>query len=56
MTYNFEDILDSIRVELYEQTKELKNKEVVEATNLNASRIAEQYGINIVKKAASANK
>lgn len=49
MTNDFENQLDRIRVELYERTKTMTNKEAVYTTNENAKKIAAQYGIKIVK-------
>lgn len=50
MTNEFENQLDRIRVDLYEQTKNMTNSEVVRVTNENAKKIAEQYGIKIAKE------
>ena len=49
MKENFEDLLDAIRVELYEQTKDMTNSEAARVTNEHAKKIAEEYGIKIVK-------
>jgi len=51
MTDDFEAQLDQIRVELYEQTKAMSNKDTAHITNENARRIAERYGIRIVQSA-----
>jgi len=49
MTDDFEAQLDKIRVALYEETKAMPNKDAAHITNENARRIAERYGIRIVK-------
>ena len=50
MKNDFEDQLDQIRIEIYENMKGKSTKEIVEETNANARKIAEKYGITIVKK------
>lgn len=55
MTANdFEDELDAIRVELYEERKHLSNAEIVRLSNANARRIADKYGL-VVEPAATGN-
>jgi phenylalanyl-tRNA synthetase beta subunit len=49
----YENQLDAIRVGLYEQTKNLTNHEVARVTNEHARKIADKYGIRIVKGAMS---
>ena len=49
MTDDFETQLDQIRVELYEQTKNMSNMDAIRVINENARKIAKQYGIKIVK-------
>jgi len=49
MVSDFENQIDDIRVSIYERTKDLANVEAATSTNDNARRIAEQYGIKIVK-------
>ena len=49
MMNNFENQLDKIRVEIYEQTKDMKNAEIVKAANNHGKALASQYGIKIVK-------
>ena len=49
MKENFEDMLDAIRVDLYEQTKDMTNSEAARVINEHAKKIADQYGIKIVK-------
>lgn len=45
---NFEDELDRIRVELYEELKGLTNAESAKIVGERAKKIAEQYKIRIV--------
>ena len=47
MKDNFEDLVDSIRIALYERTKNMNNNEVAQCVNDNARRIAEQFGMKI---------
>ena len=49
MKENFEDMLDAIRVDLYERTKDISNSEAARVINEDAKKIADQYGIKIVK-------
>jgi hypothetical protein len=49
MTNDFENRLDKIRVELYEKTKTLRNKDAVAAINDSGRKIAEKYGIAVAK-------
>ncbi|GBR75127.1 hypothetical protein NO1_2177 [Candidatus Termititenax aidoneus] len=51
---NFENWLDEVRIELYEQTKNLRKEEIIEVVNANAEKIADRYGFNIVKTALTA--
>jgi hypothetical protein len=46
----FEDQLDEIRTQLYEETVNMPKKEAINFVNDNAKRIALQYGIKIVKE------
>jgi hypothetical protein len=50
---DFENWLDEIRVKLYEQTKNLREEDVIKAVNADAERIAAQYGFSIVKAASA---
>lgn len=52
MMNDFENRLDEIRAELYEQTKGMSKQAVAASTNLAAQKIATQYGIRIVKCAS----
>ena len=46
---DFENQLDKIRVEIHEQTKNMKNAEAVKAANDHGKALAVKYGIKIVK-------
>jgi len=49
MTDNsYEDVLDAIRVDLYEQTKDMTNSDAACVINEHAKKIAEEFGIKIV--------
>ena len=48
MMDNFEDELDRIRVELYEEWKDLSNAELSKLLGEHAREIAEQYHIKII--------
>lgn len=45
----FENQLDKIRVELYEQMKDLPQDEALALLNGNAQKLAEEFGFTIVK-------
>jgi hypothetical protein len=47
---NFEDQLDIIRAELYEETKDMTNAEAARFVNETARPIAAKYGIKIIKE------
>ena len=49
MRDDFENQLDSIRVYLYEQKKNMSNSDAARTTNENARIIAEQYGITLIQ-------
>ena len=49
MMNDFENQLDQIRVEIYEQTKDMKNAEVVKAANDLGKALAAKYGVKVVK-------
>lgn len=51
MTNDFENELDKIRIELYEKTKMLRNKDAVATINDSGRIIAENYGIVVAKAA-----
>jgi hypothetical protein len=44
---NFEDQLDEIRINLYEETKEMDKEEIIRAVNSHAQKIAHEFGIII---------
>jgi hypothetical protein len=46
---NFEDQLDKIRLELYEETKDMAKQDAINHVNNTAKRIAAKYGIKIIK-------
>jgi hypothetical protein len=48
MMNNFEDELDKIRVQLYEETKDLDKASLVKIVNSNAKKIADEFGIKIM--------
>ena len=47
---NFEDELNKIRVELFEETKELAKKDIIKSVNSHAHEIALGYGIKIERR------
>jgi hypothetical protein len=47
---NFEDQLDKIRLELYEETKDMAKQDAINHVNDTAKRIAVKYGIKIIKE------
>ena len=44
---NFEDELDKIRVELFEETKGMDKKDIIKSVNSHAYKIALEHGIKI---------
>ena len=44
---NFEDQLDVIRVQLYEETKKMDKEEIITNVNSHAKKIAQEFGIKI---------
>jgi hypothetical protein len=46
---NFEDELDRIRIQLYEETKNLDKASLIKRVNSNAKKIADELGIKIIK-------
>ena len=44
---NFEDELDKIRVELFEETKGMDKKDIIKSVNSHALKIALAHGIKI---------
>jgi hypothetical protein len=44
-TDNFEDWLDNVRVQIYENTKYMSNAELTDYMNTKGRMIAEKYGI-----------
>jgi hypothetical protein len=47
---NFEDRLDVIRAELYEETKNMTNADAARFVNETARPVAAKYGITIIKE------
>lgn len=46
--------IDAIRLELYEETKDLTREERIKRTNDNAKKLAAQYGFKIAPSAGGA--
>jgi hypothetical protein len=44
---NFEDQLDVIRIELYEETKGMDKEDIIRYVNSHAQKIAQEFGIKI---------
>ncbi|MCL2043649.1 MAG: hypothetical protein FWG89_05860 [Treponema sp.] len=44
---DFENELDEIRIKLYEETRGLDTKEIINSVNSHARSIAYEFGINI---------
>lgn len=53
MMNDFENRLDEIRADLYEQTKGMSTQATVASTNAAAQKIAAQHSIRIVKDASA---
>jgi hypothetical protein len=47
---NYENELDKTRVKLYEETNNMKKDEIIGMVNTHARKIAEEFGIRIVKE------
>ncbi|MDR2346234.1 MAG: hypothetical protein LBE18_09225 [Planctomycetaceae bacterium] len=47
---NYENELDKIRIKLYEETSNMKKDEIVKMVNTHAQKIAQEFGIRIVKE------
>ena len=47
---DFEEELEKIRIELYEETKEKDEEEIIFNVNSHAQKIAEEFGIIIKNK------
>ena len=52
MMNDFENQLDKIRMEIYEQTKDMHNAESAKAANDLGKALAAKYGVKIVKGAS----
>jgi hypothetical protein len=44
---NFENQLDIIRIELFEETKNMKKDDIIGNVNSHAKKIAQEFGIKI---------
>ena len=44
---NFENQLDAIRIQLYEETKEMDKEDIIRKVNSHAQKIAQEFGIKI---------
>jgi len=53
MTNDFENQLDAIRIQMYEEAKGKSSAAVVEEMNVRAQRVAEEFGFQIVKSDAA---
>ncbi|MDR1560582.1 MAG: hypothetical protein LBS84_12995 [Clostridiales bacterium] len=49
MVNDFEIQLDKIRVDLYEETKNMTNAEAAHEINESTHKLAERYGFKIIK-------
>ncbi|MCL2866809.1 MAG: hypothetical protein FWF47_03495 [Clostridia bacterium] len=49
MKNDFEHQLDKIRIEIYEQTKDMKNAEAVKIANDYGKALAAKYGFKYIK-------
>jgi pyruvate formate-lyase activating enzyme-like uncharacterized protein len=47
---NYENELDEIRIKLYEETNSMGKDEIVRMVNTHARKIAQEFGIPIVKE------
>jgi len=50
MTDNFEDELDRIRIEIYNEWKDLSSAEVAKLIGERTRKIAEQYHIELIEE------
>jgi len=46
---HFENLLDEIRIKLYEETKEMAKEDIINSVNTRAQKVAHEFGIEIVK-------
>jgi hypothetical protein len=44
---DFENQLDAIRVQLYEETKKMDKEDIIRTVNAHAKKIAQEFGIII---------
>jgi hypothetical protein len=45
---NFEDQLDEIRINLYEETKEMDKEEIIRTVNSHAKKVVREFGITVL--------
>ena len=48
---NYENELDETRIKLYEATSNMEKDKIVRMVNTHAKKIAQEFGIHIVKEA-----
>jgi hypothetical protein len=53
---NFEDQLDEIRVQLFEETQGMKKAEIIEMVNSRGRKIAKEFGITVIKEVNEKNR
>ncbi|MDR1996839.1 MAG: hypothetical protein LBQ83_00720 [Candidatus Margulisbacteria bacterium] len=46
---NFEDLLDKIRVKLYEETNGMPKEKIINLVNNEAQEIMAKYGVTLIK-------
>jgi hypothetical protein len=46
---NFENQLDKIRIQIFEETKNMENSEMTHMINEHARQIAKEFGIRMIK-------
>jgi hypothetical protein len=44
---DFENQLDAIRIELYEETKKMDKEDIIKNVNSHAQKVAQEFGIKI---------
>jgi hypothetical protein len=47
---DFEDVLDAIRTDIYEQTKDKSIREIVDEVNIRSERLGTEFGFSIMRK------
>jgi hypothetical protein len=46
---DFEDVLDAIRTDIYEQTKDKSIREIVDEVNTRSERLGTEFGFSIMR-------